>query len=677
MTARWAYYDGDMKFSNSNKDDLYVLDVLSELLDGSDGSGGGAVPDMFLKSETSDFLHPLEVSISNGRLVCMSLQSILDMLSKMKTVPDQFIDGYSPSGTHGKGNPVIVAKGECDCLEGDIIDGKIIVRKLLLTNVYIPRSTSLFAPGLDVTWTIGRPVNKYRIKKANELKLSFVHTRDGKLYETHGLAEKGVGGKWMSGVDPMDLVFRIGSITKPIVSATILSLVDAGIVKLDDPIIKYFDPSNSEGGRDVLAGERTTLLDANQMIFHVSNDKRWKDITVRMLLDHSSGLHIYHYDITSDPGAKYSYSNTGYALLKYVINADAKGKGWFSVVKRRILDPLGMNKTYDQTFSGEMVRGYMSFNGRLLDKPVDMWYGQTDPKDQGFPTTLSMLSCASDLNKFCAGLKGILSKESYQAFTNPSKPKHPCTLGLDIHSHESGMIFKCGSFPGFGCVVSIHKDDPTKNDVFITNVHNMENYIHGIKISVNHIDDKKLHYYHSDIYKTIHTQRVLGEGAKMSEGMGNMLACVYVLKAVYEGRLKMTDDIGKIAGNKDYSMVTISNLLNDDVILLPNSKRKYPNKLDHPGWVNDSKSIFLRDKFLTKDEQLECKKPRNLLEIIELLTSLKDILPPDAYSYLMDPPFDRFRCGIRRTINHFTCGRYDDFMIKISTDLKTVNATGY
>lgn len=88
--------------------------------------------------------------------------------------------------------------------------------------------------------------------------------QDGQaLYEkAHGLADREAGRPMT-----LDAIFRLSSLTKPIVAATVLALVDAGKMALDAPVTDY------------LPGFRPRLADGTV-----------PEITVHQLLTHTSGL---------------------------------------------------------------------------------------------------------------------------------------------------------------------------------------------------------------------------------------------------------------------------------------------------------------------------------------------------------------------------------------------------
>ncbi|MEV4369435.1 serine hydrolase domain-containing protein [Nonomuraea sp. NPDC049637] len=154
--------------------------------------------------------------------------------------------------------------------------------------------------------------------------------------------------------------FRMGSNTKTMVAVLVLQLVAEGRLALTDPVDKWL-PGRVPGGGA---------------------------ITLRMLLNHTSGL----YDYTDDPairpsmlgkdrrrwtpakllalgvrhvplfapGARWSYSNTGYAAVGAVLER-VTGASLASLVRDRIARPLGLAHTYYATgpdWRGPYARGY-------------------------------------------------------------------------------------------------------------------------------------------------------------------------------------------------------------------------------------------------------------------------------------------------------------------------------
>ncbi|GAB6899040.1 serine hydrolase domain-containing protein [Kineosporia succinea] len=157
---------------------------------------------------------------------------------------------------------------------------------------------------------------------------------------TAGLADISTGRKLRAGDQ-----FEIGSNTKTFMSTLTLQLVDQGRVGLDQPVQKYLPGVVPNGA----------------------------NITVRMLLNHTSGLFSYTGDeaffarLTSEPehvfteqelldvafshdpdfapGTSWNYSNTNYTLIGLILQKQT-GKSLAQLVQQRIVAPLGLRHTY-------------------------------------------------------------------------------------------------------------------------------------------------------------------------------------------------------------------------------------------------------------------------------------------------------------------------------------------
>ncbi len=145
-------------------------------------------------------------------------------------------------------------------------------------------------------------------------------------------------------VDPGNSLFRIGSITKAFTWIVARQEIEAGRIKLDDPIGSYVPP-------DVY-----------------SEDARYHPITLRTLMDHTAGYedtslgHLFTLNSARivdpdsyfrrhkprrvrEPGEFSSYSNFGAALAATALAQTAHAKDVPSLMEARIFTPLGMDHT--------------------------------------------------------------------------------------------------------------------------------------------------------------------------------------------------------------------------------------------------------------------------------------------------------------------------------------------
>ncbi len=141
------------------------------------------------------------------------------------------------------------------------------------------------------------------------------------------------------------------SLTKAAFAYLVMQLVQDGTIDLDKPVYQYLAKPLPEFPRyQDLAG-----------------DDRYKKITARMLLAHTSGLpnwrvlsddkklHIYF-----DPGSRFAYSGEGIDLLQLVVEAVTK-HGMKELMVERVFRPLGMTRTsmtWERWFEDDFSNGY-------------------------------------------------------------------------------------------------------------------------------------------------------------------------------------------------------------------------------------------------------------------------------------------------------------------------------
>jgi CubicO group peptidase (beta-lactamase class C family) len=175
---------------------------------------------------------------------------------------------------------------------------------------------------------------KAEMEKQHIPGLSIAVVRDGKVIRAQGY---GVANVELSVPATPETVFRIGSISKQFIASGILLLVEEGKVSLDDKVGRYL-----EGTPDT-----------------------WKEITIRHLLSHTSGLarespafHPYKDQSNAEiikaayglpllfaTGSKWEYSNLGYFILAEIISK-ASGQPWGKYMVERVFTPLGMTATH-------------------------------------------------------------------------------------------------------------------------------------------------------------------------------------------------------------------------------------------------------------------------------------------------------------------------------------------
>ena len=140
--------------------------------------------------------------------------------------------------------------------------------------------------------------------------------------------------------------FYAASLSKPVFAFIVMKLVDAKVLDLDKPLVEYLDrPLSSYTFKESYEGYQDLL-----------EDERYKKITARMCLSHTTGFPNWRYignrgidmnkplEIESDPGTYYSYSGEGIQLLQFVVEHVTK-KGLEELAQTYVFGPFDMPMT--------------------------------------------------------------------------------------------------------------------------------------------------------------------------------------------------------------------------------------------------------------------------------------------------------------------------------------------
>jgi len=182
-----------------------------------------------------------------------------------------------------------------------------------------------------------------------------------------------------------DTLFGICSVSKMLATVATMILVDREKISLDEPLTTYIKS------------------------FSMPLDQRSRDITVRMLLNHSSGLPgndmrgavttvpfagyaaqmmdgLKYQRLKHDPGTISEYNNDGFTMIENLVKA-VTGQNYSDFVRENILGPLGMDSSryqteplpegsYAKAYAGDSKLTLYSFNvygsGGLFSTPEEL-----------------------------------------------------------------------------------------------------------------------------------------------------------------------------------------------------------------------------------------------------------------------------------------------------------------
>jgi CubicO group peptidase (beta-lactamase class C family) len=194
----------------------------------------------------------------------------------------------------------------------------------------------------------------------------------------------------------------------------------------------------------ILAEQKKLYIDSTITNYLDNVPQTHKDITIRNLLNHTSGIpsdhwsymklyapsmlrysvkdqlaDLYKMSLQSRPGAKYSYSNAGYFLLAAIIEK-LSGQSYQQFIKSNIFDKAGMRDSYFINADSILLnraQGYTLRQERLVHFSLTQAGQSIDAN--GFA---GIISTAEDLTKWLAALYSdkIIKKETLEQMTTPS-----------------------------------------------------------------------------------------------------------------------------------------------------------------------------------------------------------------------------------------------------------------
>ena len=139
-----------------------------------------------------------------------------------------------------------------------------------------------------------------------------------------------------------DTLFRIGSTSKAFVSLSLLQLVEAGKVNLNDPVSRYIGDQWFQNPWE--ATDPTRVVD---LLEHTAG---WDDMHFREYAKQAPGMSLedgLNYDHTSRvarwrPGTRMSYCNSGLAVAALIVEK-VSGQRLEDYVREHLFVPMGMN----------------------------------------------------------------------------------------------------------------------------------------------------------------------------------------------------------------------------------------------------------------------------------------------------------------------------------------------
>jgi CubicO group peptidase (beta-lactamase class C family) len=296
-------------------------------------------------------------------------------------------------------------------------------------------------------------------RKAQQIPgVSLAVCRDGKVVKASGY---GLANVELDVPVTPETIFQTGSVGKQFTSMAVMMLVEEGKIGLDVEIPKYIPESPAV----------------------------WKEVTVRELLTHTSGIADYggeedtmakgvinfRKDYTEEeltqvfakmpmdfaPGAKWKYSNTGYVLLGIIIHR-VTGEFYGDFLQARIFRPLGMTSTRiisEADIVPHRSSGYRLVKGVLKNQEWVSPALNTTADGALYTNVLDLAKWDAALNR-----KLLVKPSSYVAMWTPVRlndgKTYPYGFGWSL-SGAAGkhVVSHDGAWQGFTMSISRHLDE--------------------------------------------------------------------------------------------------------------------------------------------------------------------------------------------------------------------------
>jgi CubicO group peptidase (beta-lactamase class C family) len=255
----------------------------------------------------------------------------------------------------------------------------------------------------------------------------------------------------------IDTKFNLGSMNKMFTGVSVMQLLEAGKLSLDDSLGKFL-PAGA------MKPEVLSKVRIKHLLSHTSGlgsyfTPEWgrQSRALWRSVDDWMGL-VKNESLQFEPGTRWAYSNTGMLVLGKVIEV-ASGQDYFAYVREHIAKPAGMTSTdaYElDRVNRNLAVGYEregeDANGPIYRNNIFQHVIRGGPAGGGYSTV-------GDLTRFAEALKSgkLVKPESMRLLTTPKpelgSPEYGFGFGVEAGGHVVGHS---GGFPGINSQLDIY-----------------------------------------------------------------------------------------------------------------------------------------------------------------------------------------------------------------------------
>jgi CubicO group peptidase (beta-lactamase class C family) len=250
-------------------------------------------------------------------------------------------------------------------------------------------------------------------------------------------------------------LFRIASVTKPITSVTIFSLIEQGKLHLTS---KVFGPSGIFGIKYGKPPYKPYITDitVDHLLTHTAGG--WPDDATDPMMHNLSWDQtklitetLANLPLTNPPGTHWAYSNFGYCVLGRVIE-QVTGQNYASYVQVNILAPCGISTMQiaankeSQRAANEVV-----YYGQYSEEPYKINITRMDSQGGWIASSTQLVQFLNHVAG-APGIPALLKPATIQVMTTPAAayPQGPARYarGWMVRGNGAGSWWHNGSLPG-------------------------------------------------------------------------------------------------------------------------------------------------------------------------------------------------------------------------------------
>lgn len=286
---------------------------------------------------------------------------------------------------------------------------------------------------------------KVFLEKYNVPALSVAFARHGQLVyrEGFGLANKSSDER----VTPAHL-FRIASVSKPITSVAIFTLIESGRFKLDDLVFGEQGLLQNDYGRDLPAPVKKITV--HHLLTHTCGG--WQNDGSDPMFHHPAMDHrdlitwtLANLPLKEEPGAHYAYSNFGFCILGRVIEKFAR-QPYAEFVRQHVLAKCGIT---DMKIAGnslvERAPNEVIYYGQNRENPYNMKVSRMDSHGGWLARPEDLVQFLTHVDGFNAA-RNILPEATIKTMTTPTVAGPGYACGWSVN--KSNNWWHGGSLPG-------------------------------------------------------------------------------------------------------------------------------------------------------------------------------------------------------------------------------------